>query len=387
MICFLHPKGTRGVLVEFATPPPGETHHRTVRHTGALAGLALARDHRAEPRGARAPPSSSARSWASPRAGDGDARHRQRCGRGRRRAAAFRQRATRAPPDPRRRRCAPQVEAPGEGLSGLVLEVPRLGAAATALAALAPARRRRRIPSRRRPLPRRAARLPPRLTVVTPRIRRGDCVAHPASPCRPRRHRGGRGPPWMQAAATAQRLLQRPDRPRGSSPVMNPSRIARLRSAARILLAVATVLVGSRSAIGIVLPSGFEATNVFTGLTQPTAVQFASDGRVFVAEKSGLIKVFELADRPDADGLRRPPHQHPQLLGSRAARPRAASRISRRRRTSTCSTRSTRRSAARRRAGERSAATSDSCPNPPGRHDRRLRRRRPRVAPDRVGRT
>src|SRR6185436_17596875 len=24
MICFLHPKGTRGVLVEFATPPPGE---------------------------------------------------------------------------------------------------------------------------------------------------------------------------------------------------------------------------------------------------------------------------------------------------------------------------------------------------------------------------
>src|SRR5439155_18833745 len=26
-ICFLHPKGTRGVLVEFATPPPGSHHH------------------------------------------------------------------------------------------------------------------------------------------------------------------------------------------------------------------------------------------------------------------------------------------------------------------------------------------------------------------------
>jgi len=41
MICFLHPKGTCGVLVEFATPPPGESHpHDTA--AGPLAGLALA---------------------------------------------------------------------------------------------------------------------------------------------------------------------------------------------------------------------------------------------------------------------------------------------------------------------------------------------------------
>jgi methylmalonyl-CoA/ethylmalonyl-CoA epimerase len=40
-ICFLHPKGTRGVLVEFATPPPGEAH-RAHAGRGALAGLALA---------------------------------------------------------------------------------------------------------------------------------------------------------------------------------------------------------------------------------------------------------------------------------------------------------------------------------------------------------
>jgi glucose/arabinose dehydrogenase/PKD repeat protein len=32
---------------------------------------------------------------------------------------------------------------------------------------------------------------------------------------------------------------------------------------------------------------------VFSGLTQPTAVRFASDGRIFVAEKSGIIKVFD----------------------------------------------------------------------------------------------
>ena len=40
MICFLHPKGTRGVLVELATPPPGE-HPPPAASTGPLAGLAL----------------------------------------------------------------------------------------------------------------------------------------------------------------------------------------------------------------------------------------------------------------------------------------------------------------------------------------------------------
>ena len=50
-------------------------------------------------------------------------------------------------------------------------------------------------------------------------------------------------------------------------------------------------------AAAVVLPSGFQQTTAFSGLTQPTAVQFASDGRVFVTKKSGLIKVFDdLAD-------------------------------------------------------------------------------------------
>jgi glucose/arabinose dehydrogenase len=40
------------------------------------------------------------------------------------------------------------------------------------------------------------------------------------------------------------------------------------------------------------LPRGFTDTEVFSGLTIPTAVRFSPDGRVFVAEKSGLIKVF-----------------------------------------------------------------------------------------------
>jgi glucose/arabinose dehydrogenase len=38
---------------------------------------------------------------------------------------------------------------------------------------------------------------------------------------------------------------------------------------------------------------GFQESVAFSGLTEPTAVRFASDGRVFVAEKSGIIKVFD----------------------------------------------------------------------------------------------
>jgi glucose/arabinose dehydrogenase len=37
---------------------------------------------------------------------------------------------------------------------------------------------------------------------------------------------------------------------------------------------------------------GFSERVVWSGLTAPTAMRFASDGRVFVAEKSGIIKVF-----------------------------------------------------------------------------------------------
>jgi glucose/arabinose dehydrogenase len=39
--------------------------------------------------------------------------------------------------------------------------------------------------------------------------------------------------------------------------------------------------------------SGFQESIVFSGLTNPSQVRFAADGRVFVGEKSGLIKVFD----------------------------------------------------------------------------------------------
>ena len=41
------------------------------------------------------------------------------------------------------------------------------------------------------------------------------------------------------------------------------------------------------------LQPGFQETTVFSGLTNPTVVRFVDDGRVFVAEKSGLVKVFD----------------------------------------------------------------------------------------------
>jgi glucose/arabinose dehydrogenase len=48
---------------------------------------------------------------------------------------------------------------------------------------------------------------------------------------------------------------------------------------------------GSSSPAG--LPAGFQQSDVVCGLTDPTTVRFSPDGRVFVAEKSGVIKVFD----------------------------------------------------------------------------------------------
>ena len=44
---------------------------------------------------------------------------------------------------------------------------------------------------------------------------------------------------------------------------------------------------------GAPVPAGFTESVVFSGLTNPTVVRFSPDGRVFVAEKRGVIKVFD----------------------------------------------------------------------------------------------
>jgi len=63
--------------------------------------------------------------------------------------------------------------------------------------------------------------------------------------------------------------------------------------AACAVLLGATPLAPARPARASTLPTGFQETIAFSGLTEPTVVQFAGDGRVFVGEKSGLVKVFD----------------------------------------------------------------------------------------------
>src|SRR5919106_123765 len=58
-------------------------------------------------------------------------------------------------------------------------------------------------------------------------------------------------------------------------------------------VAVVLAMTGATSDANADQPPGFSETVVFDGLTEPTAVRFSPDGRVFVAEKSGLIKVFD----------------------------------------------------------------------------------------------
>ena len=60
------------------------------------------------------------------------------------------------------------------------------------------------------------------------------------------------------------------------------------------LAATVSVLLAANSAdaVATLLP-GFQEEVALSGLTNPTNVEFSQDGRVFVAEKSGLIKVFD----------------------------------------------------------------------------------------------
>jgi glucose/arabinose dehydrogenase len=62
--------------------------------------------------------------------------------------------------------------------------------------------------------------------------------------------------------------------------------------AAALAVAVTTAVPAAAA-----VPDGFTDTVAIGGLNSPTAAAFAPDGRVFVAEKSGLVKVFDsLAD-------------------------------------------------------------------------------------------
>ena len=76
----------------------------------------------------------------------------------------------------------------------------------------------------------------------------------------------------------------------------NRSRIGAV-TAALALAATALVSVTGTTdespAGAAVLSSGFSMSTVFSGLTLPTAFRFAPDGHVYVAEKDGVVKVFD----------------------------------------------------------------------------------------------
>jgi uncharacterized repeat protein (TIGR01451 family) len=66
-----------------------------------------------------------------------------------------------------------------------------------------------------------------------------------------------------------------------------------VRRQALLVLAALLVLLAVGGSGASALPSGFQETTLpFTGLVNPSAIEFAADGRVFVAEKGGRIKVF-----------------------------------------------------------------------------------------------
>jgi glucose/arabinose dehydrogenase/PKD repeat protein len=63
--------------------------------------------------------------------------------------------------------------------------------------------------------------------------------------------------------------------------------------AAMVLGATLVAQAGPSPAGASTLPAGFRDSVVLSGLTNPTVLQFAADGRIFVGQKNGVIKVFQ----------------------------------------------------------------------------------------------
>src|SRR5688572_25085009 len=60
-----------------------------------------------------------------------------------------------------------------------------------------------------------------------------------------------------------------------------------------LVLAVSCPLIWFSTAGAATLPAGFSETRVAAGLNGPTAMAIAPDGRVFVAEKGGALRVVK----------------------------------------------------------------------------------------------
>ncbi|MGH3434831.1 MAG: PQQ-dependent sugar dehydrogenase, partial [Thermocrispum sp.] len=72
---------------------------------------------------------------------------------------------------------------------------------------------------------------------------------------------------------------------------------ARKRLSTGTAIVLAAGFVAATPQVATAVPPGFTDTVAISGLTQPTVAAFAPDGRVFVGEKSGIVKTYDsLAD-------------------------------------------------------------------------------------------
>src|SRR2546426_12444042 len=68
-------------------------------------------------------------------------------------------------------------------------------------------------------------------------------------------------------------------------------RLNAMRAAAAVGFVGIALVVGAGSAWAATLPTGFEERTVASGLSQPTSIAFAPDGRMFIAQQYGKVFV------------------------------------------------------------------------------------------------
>src|SRR5262245_65203240 len=61
----------------------------------------------------------------------------------------------------------------------------------------------------------------------------------------------------------------------------------------RTLVAAALVLVGLSTSAPATVPNGFQDVTLASGFSQPAGLAFAPDGRLFVAEKTGDLRIVK----------------------------------------------------------------------------------------------
>ncbi len=74
---------------------------------------------------------------------------------------------------------------------------------------------------------------------------------------------------------------------------MNPRSLVRSRRSLLLVLAVFVLASGGPPTRAATVPAGFTESLIASGLASPTAMQFAPDGRLFVAEQGGRLRVIK----------------------------------------------------------------------------------------------